>query len=661
MTDKAANPGLDVTFASEARDSTEANVKSAPLAARSRGMVWRLVLYVLLQAVIVILCVLALRHPLREPDSRYLVESFTLNDRGATSVATLPDFVPTRESMNDPALYTGSFTWSQRDEGKPWSVYLPRFTNGIEVLVNGVEILDSRRDPTANRLDRATPEIAVIPASLLREGENDLAIRLYVWGPVPGFLDRLYVGPDDVLRPYEEQRTFLFVTLPMVFAAWQGMLAVILAMMWAMRRHELAYGALAAAMALGAVQAFVQSAEDAPSHPALNATLLASAPLESAFVLTFGILFFTRKWPRFWGPLIFLPGVALALIGLLGDRELLRQGFLVLGTPVIGLYLLLLGLIAAWSAIRRQDVPSLLLGCGATIVLTCLAHDMLALAQVIPDHRLFFTRLSYSAVLVAIGAGLTWRFARALNRVDGFAARLAIQLREAEEKLRLSFAREKERERAAALARERTRLMRDLHDGLGGQLVSIVALSERGEAGGIGDAARAALKDLRLVIDSMDDIGGDLMLALGSWRDRATAQLRPHGIALDWRAVPPGLPVYPELRPWHVIQIIRILDEAMTNAVKHANAQRITVGIETIKDESGIAHGCINVEDDGKGFAIGPDGAATDGRRAARGLPNMKSRAARCGAELEMVSGAGGTRVRLKLPQRFPDADAVAG
>ena len=98
-----------------------------------------------------------------------------------------------------------------------------------------------------------------------------------------------------------------------------------------------------------------------------------------------------------------------------------------------------------------------------------------------------------------------------------------------EERLKASFAREEERARAAALANERTRLMRDLHDGLGGQLVSIVALSERGNgSAGIGDAARAALKDLRLVIDSMDDIGGDLMLALGSWRERAMAQLRPH-------------------------------------------------------------------------------------------------------------------------------------
>ncbi len=120
-------------------------------------------------------------------------------------------------------------------------------------------------------------------------------------------------------------------------------------------------------------------------------------------------------------------------------------------------------------------------------------------------------------------------------------AHLVIRLREAEDKLKASFAREQERARAAALARERARLMRDLHDGLGGQLVSIVALSERDSAGApIGEAARAALKDLRLVIDSMDDIGGDLMLALGSWRERAMAQLRPHDIALDWHAVSAG-------------------------------------------------------------------------------------------------------------------------
>jgi signal transduction histidine kinase len=627
------------------------------LASRSRKFVSRLAQYALLQALIAALCILALRYPLPEPPARYLAGTFTLVDRGASRSITLPAFVPARSGMSDPVAFSTRFDWSRTGADDAWSVYVPRFTNGIEILVNGTEILDSRRDPSANRPDRATPEIAVIPASLLRAGQNDLVIRLYAWGPMSGFLDRLFVGPDDVLRPYYEGRTLLFLTLPMVFSAWQGILAVILIVLWAVRRHEPAYGVLAVAMALGAIQPFLQSTIDEPAHPHLNAALMASAPLESGLVLAFAILFFARRWPPY-AALIFVPGITLTLTGLLASPEVLRASFLLLGIPGIAINLTLLALVVAWSELRKQDAPSLLLGCAVTIVLTCLAHDVLSVAQILPDRRLFFSRLSYSVMLVAIGAGLTWRFARALNRVDGFAARLVMQLREAEEKLRASFAREREQAHAVELARERTRLMRDLHDGLGGQLVSIVALSERGEgAGDIGEAARAALKDLRLVIDSMDDIGGDLMLALGSWRDRVAAQLRPHGIALDWRITPPGLPVHPELRPSHVIQIVRLLDEAVTNAVKHSAAKTIAVSIATLADARG-PYGCITVQDDGKGFAPTPN----DGRNrtAGRGLRNMQSRAARCGASCEVVSGATGTRVRLTLPHRFPESDISA-
>jgi signal transduction histidine kinase len=204
--------------------------------------------------------------------------------------------------------------------------------------------------------------------------------------------------------------------------------------------------------------------------------------------------------------------------------------------------------------------------------------------------------------------------------------------------------------------------MRDLHDGLGGQLISIVALSERGQEGAtITDAARAALKYLRLVIDSMDDIGGDLMLALGSWRERAAMQLRPHDIALDWRvATPQGLPLHPELRPWHVIQIVRILDEAVTNAVKHAAARHIAVAIETRDDGKG-PYGVIIVADDGRGFALAGDGEAAGTSQTARGLRNMRNRATRCGAVLDLSSDISGTRVRLQLPQVFPDSDAAGG
>ena len=77
---------------------------------------------------------------------------------------TLPHFTASRHSMDDPPLYSGSFAWGRPRRNTAWSVYLPRFSNGIEVSINGVAILDSRRDAMANRPDRNTPQIAVIPA-----------------------------------------------------------------------------------------------------------------------------------------------------------------------------------------------------------------------------------------------------------------------------------------------------------------------------------------------------------------------------------------------------------------------------------------------------------------------------------------------------------------
>lgn len=622
----------------------------------------RLAQYGLVQALIVVATILVVRLLPPDDPEDYAVTEFSFREAGVSRPVTLPHFTSSRYSLDDPPLYTGTFNWRAGDAQRAWSVFLPRFSNAVEVAVNGVAILDSRRDPAANRPDRNTPEIALIPSSLLHEGVNTLSIRLLVWGPLKGFLDSIYVGPDEVLRPAYEAGALLFVTLPVVFAAWQAILAVILGIMWLMRRHEPAYGVLAAAMLLGVIQAFLPA--PLPSEPAsrLGAVLLASAPIESALILSFAILFFGNRWPRY-GLLLFLPGLLVFLVGLIAGPPMPRLLFLVVGVPTVGVCLFLMAGITAAAVMKRNDVASFTLGCAVTIVLTCWIHDMLSVFDIVPDHRMFVSRLSYSAMLVAIGAGLTWRFARGLNEVDSFAGQIVARMREVEERLKASFARDEERARAAALADERTRLMRDLHDGLGGQLVSIVALSERGNAGAsITEAARAALKDLRLVIDSMDDIGGDLMLALGSWRERAATQLRSHDIGLEWNvASPQGLPLHPELRPWHVIQVVRILDEAVTNTVKHAAARCITVTIETDHHAPGEPRGVISIADDGKGFALAENGELATASRNGRGLRNMKSRAARCGALVELSSGPEGTSVRLRLPQRFPDADAASG
>jgi signal transduction histidine kinase len=151
------------------------------------------------------------------------------------------------------------------------------------------------------------------------------------------------------------------------------------------------------------------------------------------------------------------------------------------------------------------------------------------------------------------------------------------------------------------------------------------------------------------------------MLALGTWRERTAAQMRSHGLRLEWHVLTPqGMPVHPELRPWHVIQILRLLDEAVTNAVKHAGASRITVSIETVGAGTD-QRGRITVADDGRGFACDRHQSEAGAAKAGRGLANMRRRAARCGAELGMDSGPGGTSIRLDLPRRFPSVEQAAG
>src|SRR5207245_6712666 len=127
-------------------------------------------------------------------------------------------------------------------------------------------------------------------------------------------------------RPFFDQRPLLFVTPPVVCPAWQALLAVILAIMWVVRRHEVAYGILAAAMLLGVAQAFLPVAVDQSQFSRLNAILITSAPLESGFVLSFAMLFLGGRWPRY-GALIFAPGVLLVAVWLFGYQALTSEFF----------------------------------------------------------------------------------------------------------------------------------------------------------------------------------------------------------------------------------------------------------------------------------------------------------------------------------------------
>ena len=81
--------------------------------------------------------------------------------------------------------------------------------------------------------------------------------------------------------------------------------------------------------------------------------------------------------------------------------------------------------------------------------------------------------------------------------------------------------------------------MQDMHDGLGGSLISAIRSVEHGALGRaeISLVLRSCLDDLKLTIDSMEPTESDLLLLLAALRFRLDPRLDGTGIALRWEVV----------------------------------------------------------------------------------------------------------------------------
>lgn len=91
------------------------------------------------------------------------------------------------------------------------------------------------------------------------------------------------------------------------------------------------------------------------------------------------------------------------------------------------------------------------------------------------------------------------------------------------------------------------------------------------------------------------------------------------------------------------LQVLRILQEALTNVVKHAQASRIRV--ETAFDDDSVV---VRVTDNGRGL---PEATSGVGSQTGRGLQNMRRRAESLGGRIAITRESGETHVSLRLPR----------
>lgn len=314
---------------------------------------------------------------------------------------------------------------------------------------------------------------------------------------------------------------------------------------------------------------------------------------------------------------------------------------------------------ASWSSIAwllpgDALTPQLLAGFSSVLVVLASSSSSsstgLLLAILIPALVLIPSAMTWHAHLP--GAGLAafvlllfiFQHGRSLQR----AMLESIQLRQRADalakSLRLEQGRTQEAIRQQDILSERQRVTRDLHDGLGSILVSTLVALERGAlpADAVPAVLRECVDDLRIVIDSLELADPDLVVLLGSLRHRLGPRLESAGLALRWEVE--DLPRLAWLGPSHTLQVMRIVQEALTNVLKHARAHSVRLATSESRSDSGVELATIVIEDDGQGFDT--ERPASSGR----GLKNLRSRAQQLDGALEIHSSPRGTRVSLSLP-----------
>jgi len=201
---------------------------------------------------------------------------------------------------------------------------------------------------------------------------------------------------------------------------------------------------------------------------------------------------------------------------------------------------------------------------------------------------------------------------------------------------------------------ERRRLRRDLHDGLGPNLASqglkLAAVKQLLE-----NNPSAALALLDQVMEQNESTVADVRRLVYGLRPPAldelglVAAIRDHVAGMDGKSTlqieiiePPGL--LPPLSAAVEVAAYRIVLEALTNVIRHAQAKHCTIRFFVRHDGSGDALE-IEIRDDGKGMP--------EARRAGVGLRSMRERAEEIGGTCVAESnGRQGTCVSVKVPLR---------
>ncbi|MGH6626282.1 MAG: ATP-binding protein [Burkholderiaceae bacterium] len=537
-----------------------------------------------------------------------------------------------------------AFEWPREmSPSQPLALFLPRVGARFRVWLNDRLIEEVSWDTPGYVDTSVVPHLVDLPAELIRPAAQDNRLEVEVRGQLlrKSGMSPISIGPREALQARYQRVFWWQVHATWMVVACSVVLALLSGLIW-LQSREPVFAFLSAASVAWALRLALSPLVNPPMPFELWFYLhKLSYTVYCGFIYLF-------LWDLFDHPqgrlrslgtgILWLGPLWLAVTTLSDNYNLYRVWTGVLAVVAVTALALMFRR-ARWGLDGKQR---LLLVAGLVTVITGVRDFGVVQLGLPGDADLRWMPVGSLVFLLTLASVLVQRTADYVQQVSQLNEALELRVKEKESELHAAFERLRAAERRQVLEDERRRLTRDMHDGLGSQLVqalNVVRASDRAEPAVVSAMLNHALQELRMTLDSLEPLEGDLPAILGMLRRRITPALDAAGIELDWQVKEvPAIAVKGEaMESRGVMHLFRCLQEVFANIIKHSQASRVTV--RTWVDGE---HAMLGVTDNGRGLGEGF-------RQGGRGLSHIRLRAAEIGALVLFEDLQPGTRVQFRF------------
>lgn len=555
------------------------------------------------------------------------------------------------------AEFSLQFAASASEPG-PWAMYVARLGNAYQVRLNGVDI-----EAKGDLLDYDTsdhaklPRLMTLPTHVLRS-ENQLQITLRCDAGRRCGLPAILLGPRDRVEPVYQRAYGLRVGTSALFGAFGLVVALLAGMLWTLQtstptnpgqgRDPLYLYAAVAELAWGVL--VIETLVDNPPlawpywATLLNGTL--GIWMAALWLVCQQIAGWQHhpwaRWVRFTLAVLLLLAPPVCYYSVIHSWTWLLNTWQL----AFGSIHLVSTAIFVRQAFGRVGTMHRIMAVIFVLNVSVGFHDFYAnrIGDLFSQPALLrYTTLAFGVALAVIAIS---RFRAAQRGVNLLLTTLSVDIAAKEQALAESYARLERAARAEGRALERSRILRDMHDGVGSHISTAIRQLQAQPISPqeVLTTLRDSLDQLKLSIDALNLAPGDVGALLANMRYRLEPRVRSMGLELRWQVG--ELPMLVHLDNEGLRQLQYLCFEAISNVLQHAHARTLTVqGTPLIApNSSGIV---VVIEDDGMGF----DPQAVQ----QRGMKGMTQRAQALGGELAFHSTSRGTRVEIRLFARAPD------